>query len=92
MIENVFDSDEHISVRCAIPGSVAKYVCRCGANTMCSYTSSVSTNTSNSSANAAIWSNSSRVNTRPHGFDGLHRMNAFSPLANALRNSAGSNR
>ena len=59
---------------------------------MCSYTSSVSTHTSCSSANAAIVASSSRVKTRPQGLDGLHSTKAFRPDSKARRSSSGSKR
>ena len=43
VMEKVFESDEQLSVRFAMPGSVAKYTCWCSGKTICSYTSSVST-------------------------------------------------
>ena len=58
---------------------------------MCSYTSSVITKASYSVASRAITSSSSRVNTLPVGFDGLHTMIALTPRANAASSTTGSN-
>ncbi len=54
VMEYVFDRELHTIVRSAIPGRVDMYSWWYGANTMCSYTSSVMTNVSNSMASPAI--------------------------------------
>ena len=52
--ENVLPADEIVSVRSAMPGSVAIGTCGRPSKTMCSYTSSVTTTASNSAASSPI--------------------------------------
>ena len=65
-----------------MPGREAMAVWTLGAYTMCSYTSSVTTNASYRRASVPMAVSSSRVNTFPQGLDGLQRMMAFAPCRN----------
>ena len=62
-----------------LPGSEAMQICSFGAYTMCSYTSSVTTNASYFFASSPMVISSSRVNTLPQGLEGLQTMIAFAP-------------
>ena len=87
-MEYVLDRELQEMVLSNIPGKEAKYVCLYGAYTMCSYTSSVITYVSCSTARLEIYSNSYFVNTFPQGLLVLHKINALGFWLNAFSNSS----
>ena len=69
--ENVLPAHPMVTVRPRIPGKVASGTCSASSKTRCSYTSSVTTSRSRSTASSAIAVSSSRVRTVPVGLCGV---------------------
>ena len=80
---------EMVTVRSAMPGSVAMGMCS-PSNTRCSYTSSVTTIRSRSTATAAMDSSSARLNTLPVGLWGLLSTSSRVRGVTAAASSSGS--
>ena len=87
--EKVFPSEDRLTVRCHIPGRLARRTCS-PSNTSRSYTSSVIARQSRSMHRDAISSSSARVNTRPVGLWGVFTRIARVRSVKAARSSASS--
>ncbi|CAM5729119.1 hypothetical protein STENM223S_07653 [Streptomyces tendae] len=90
--ENVLPAEPMVTVRSRMPGKDASGMCSAASKTRCSYTSSVTTSRSRSTASSAIAVSSWRVRTVPVGLCGVFSSSSRVRSVTASRSSSRSSR